>query len=197
MSTRRYGYARVSTDEQSTALQTDALANAKCDEVFEDNGTSGTVPARDREGFGKLWGKLRAGDTVVVWRLDRLGRNVQDTLATIEALDTQGVALESVRDKIDTSGPTGRAMATVILAFAQLERDVLVERTRAGLEAARARGAKPGRKVVEADDPRVAKAREYREGRGFSIEETARQLGVGVATVYRWQKLWKSEAASA
>ena len=103
----RFGYARVSTDEQSTALQTDALVKAKCDELFEDNGTSGTAPARDREGFGKLWGKLRAGDTVVVWKLDRLGRNTRDVLGVVEALEAQGVNLESIQDKIDTSGPMG------------------------------------------------------------------------------------------
>jgi DNA invertase Pin-like site-specific DNA recombinase len=174
-------------------LQTDALARAKCDEVFADNGTSGTVPAREREGFAKLWGKLRAGDTVVVWKLDRLGRNTRDVLGVVEALEAQGVNLESVQDKIDTSGPMGRAMLTVMMAFAQLERDTIAERTRAGLEAARVRGSKPGRKVVEANDPRVAKAREYRERRGFTVEETAHVMHVGVATVYRWQKLWKAE----
>ncbi|WP_336853884.1 recombinase family protein [Sinomonas albida] len=188
-----YGYARVSTADQDPQLQTDALAKAGVQtenrkHFYIDRGVSGSVPSRERPQLSALLERVDAGDKLIVWKLDRLGRNTLDVLSVLQELTDKGVQFESVTEKLDTSGPMGRAMVTILAAFAQLERDLIHERTMAGLAAAKAKGKLGGRPRVTADDPRVKRAAALR-GRGFTVEETAHQMGLGVATVYRLLKL--------
>ncbi len=161
--TRLVGYARVSTDEQTTALQLDALHAAGVDVVHEDS-TSGA--SRSRPGLGRAIDDLRAGDTLVVWRLDRLGRSLRDLLDIAEMLRERDVALRSLTDHIDTGTAAGRMLYAVLGAVAQFERDVLRERTIAGLAAAKKRGERLGRRpALTSAQVREAKkkARSWRE----------------------------------
>ncbi|MBC5801928.1 MAG: recombinase family protein, partial [Candidatus Eremiobacteraeota bacterium] len=139
------GYARVSTDEQTTALQLDALRAAGVDAVHED---SASGASRSRPGLARAIEDLRPGDTLVVWRLDRLGRSLRDLLDIAEMLRERDVALRSLTDHIDTGTAAGRMLYAVLGAVAQFERDVLRERTVAGLAAAKKRGEKLGRRPV-------------------------------------------------
>lgn len=136
------GYARVSTDEQTTALQLDALRAAGCAVIHED---SASGAARSRPGLERAIEDLVAGDTLVVWRLDRLGRSLRDLLDISEMLRERDVALRSLTDHIDTGTAAGRMLYAVLGAVAQFERDVLRERTVAGLAAAKRRGETLGR----------------------------------------------------
>lgn len=135
------GYARVSTAEQDTALQTDALRKAGCERIFEDT-VSGTKT--DRPGLTSALAWLRDGDVLVVWRLDRLGRSMVHLIETISALESKGVGFRSLTESIDTTTPGGLLIFHVFGALGQFERDLIRERTRAGLAAAAARGRKGG-----------------------------------------------------
>ena len=137
------GYARVSTVDQNMALQLDALREAGVDRVFRDQGVSGSTAARP--GLDNCLDHLREGDALTVWKLDRLGRNTQDVLAVVDGLTSRGVGFRSITEGLHTDGPMGKAMLTIMAAFAQLERDTMIERTRAGLAAAAAKGRKGGR----------------------------------------------------
>lgn len=137
------GYARVSTKDQNPQLQIDALKAAGCTKIYQDIGVSGAKASRP--GLDQALDQLREGDTLVVWRMDRLGRTTRNLLALLEDLDTRGVNFKSVTESINTDGPMGKLMVTLIAAFAELERDLIRERTNAGLEVARARGRKGGR----------------------------------------------------
>jgi len=139
----KIGYARVSTDEQNPELQIDALKAAGCDRVFVDT-VSGAKS--DRVELTKAKELLRSGDTLVVWRLDRLGRSLTDLIEWINELSDRGVHFESVQEKIDTATPTGKLVFHIFGAIAEFERDLIRERTSAGLAAARARGRQGGRK---------------------------------------------------
>ncbi|AYG03409.1 recombinase family protein [Gryllotalpicola protaetiae] len=175
------GYVRVSTAEQTLALQQDAMAAAGVEKVFKDVGVSGSKTARP--GLDAALDYLRDGDTLVVWRLDRFSRSTVHALTTIDDLGARGVGFRSLTEQIDTSGPMGRVMLTLIAAFAQLERDVIRQRTVAGLEAARARGRVGGRpKALNATLIEVCRAR--KKG-GATARQLATELGVSVATVYR------------
>ena len=132
------GYARVSTQDQNLDLQTAALQSGGCDRIFDDK-LSGT--RRDRPGLERALDVLREGDTLVVWKLDRLGRSVKDLVELVGDLEKRGVHFRSVTDAIDTSTPAGRFFFHVMASLAQMERELLVERTRAGLDAARAQAA--------------------------------------------------------
>ena len=136
------GYARVSTQDQNLELQLDALTKAGCQKVFEDT-ISGT--RADRPGLGKALEMLREGDTLVVWKLDRLGRSVKQLVELVSALHKQNVQFKSLTDSIDTGTPSGRFFFHVMASLAEMERDLIVERTRAGLDVAR----QLGRKGVE------------------------------------------------
>jgi DNA invertase Pin-like site-specific DNA recombinase len=185
------GYARVSTGDQNTEVQVRDLEAAGCDRLFVDQGVSGTKASRPE--LDKMLEHLRAGDVVVVWKLDRLGRNTRHMLELLDQLHERGVGFRSLRDGIKTD-PNGnameramaQAMLTVISAFSQLERDSISERTRAGLETARAHGRHGGRPVVGPDHPDVAKAKELRDVRGLSIADICKNLGKSRATVHRY-----------
>ena len=149
------GYARVSTDQQDHALQLDALAKAGCDRVFTE--TASGIKT-DRIELARLLEVSRAGDTLVVWRLDRLGRSLKHLIDLSEQLQQRGIGLRSLTEAIDTTTPTGRFLFSLLGALACMEREVLVERTRAGLAAAAARGRKGGRPAA-LDETKVRAAR--------------------------------------
>ncbi|MEA0688560.1 recombinase family protein [Xanthomonas campestris pv. campestris] len=173
------GYARVSTAEQDTALQTDALRKAGCERVFEDTASGAKA---DRPGLADALAYLRAGDVLAVWRLDRLGRSMQHLIATIAALEARGVGFRSLTESIDTTTPGGRLIFHVFGALGQFERDLIRERTKAGLTAAAARGRKGGRKPVVTAD-KLQRAREH-IANGLNAREAATRLKVSKTALY-------------
>jgi DNA invertase Pin-like site-specific DNA recombinase len=183
------GYARVSTIDQNPQLQLDALEGAGVVRIFTDHGVSGTTVNRPQ--LDACIDHLREGDVLAVWKLDRLGRNTQHVLSVIDELTAKGVGFRSITEGLHTDGPMGKAMLTIMAAFAQLERDTMVERTRAGLAAAAANGRKGGR-PRKVDDANAAKARAHRE-KGVKAADIAKILGVSRATTYRY--LSDSESA--
>ena len=174
------GYARVSTDDQNLDLQIDALKVAGCEQIHTDR-ISGSV--KNRPGLEEALKYLRAGDTIVVWKLDRLGRTVKGLVEMVESLQERGVQFRSLTDGIDTSTTAGRFFFHVMAALAQMERELIRERTNAGLKAARARGRMGGRKRVM-DSSKVAAAKRLLDA-GTPATEVAKNLGVGRATLYR------------
>ena len=175
------GYARVSTLEQDETLQVDALRSAGCGRVFIDK-ASGKLQHRPQ--LDALNDQLRPGDTVVVWRLDRLGRSLRHLIDTVQDLDSRGVAFRSLTENINTSTPGGRLVFHVFGALAEFERDLIRERTIAGLAAARARGRKGGRPTVWTTEKLRAARRLYAAG-DTNVESIAQTLGVSRASVYR------------
>lgn len=173
------GYARVSTAEQDTALQTDALYKASCERIFEDT-VSGAKA--DRPGLAAALAYLRDGDVLTVWRLDRLGRSLPHLIEVVAALDERGVGFRSLTENIDSTTPGGRLIFHVFGALGQFERDLIRERTKAGLTAAAARGRKGGRKpVVNAE--KLKRAREY-INEGLNVREAATRLKIGKTALY-------------
>jgi DNA invertase Pin-like site-specific DNA recombinase len=173
------GYIRISTQLQEPGLQRTALAG--CERVFEDLGVSGSLASRPA--LDALIDFARSGDTVVVYKLDRLGRSVRHTLSLIATLSEKGVGFRSVTEQISTAGPMGRAMLTVMLAFSELEKDTIRERTLAGLAFARSEGRLGGRPRA-LTEVKVGFARQLR-ATGHTVNEIAAELGVSRATVYR------------
>jgi len=176
------GYARVSTTDQNPQLQFDALEEAGATRIYTDHGVSGSTASRPH--LDACLDQLREGDVLTVWKLDRLGRNTQHVLAVVDQLTSRGIGFRSITEGLHTDGPMGKAMLTIMAAFAQLERDTLIERTRAGLAAAAANGRKGGR-PRKVDDADAAKARQLRE-KGITATDIAKMLGVSRATVYRY-----------
>lgn len=177
----RIGYARVSTADQDPALQADALAAAGCTRIFFD-AASGALA--DRPELAAALDYLRPGDTLVVWRLDRLGRSLRHLIATVEELRARGVEFASLTESIDTSTPAGRLIFHTFAALAEFERDLIRERTEAGLAAARARGRLGGRpSVMTTEKLKVARAM-YDSGE-HTTAAIARTVGVSRATLYR------------
>ena len=175
------GYARVSTQDQNLELQREALRQAGCQKVFEDQ-VSGTRV--ERPGLAKAREMLREGDTLVVWKLDRLGRRVKQLVDLVGELQQQGVQFKSLTDAIDTGTPSGRFFFHVMASLAEMERDLIVERTRAGLEVARQLGRKGGRKP-KMTASKIESARKLLDS-GMPHRDVAQNLGVSVPTLYRW-----------
>lgn len=175
------GYARVSTQVQNLELQLDALTKAGCQKVFEDT-ISGS--RADRPGLGKALDMLREGDTLVVWKLDRLGRSVKQLVELVSALHKQNVQFKSLTDSIDTGTPSGRFFFHVMASLAEMERDLIVERTRAGLDVAKRLGRKGGRKP-KMTDSKIESAKKLLAS-GVPPKDVAKNLGVSVPTLYRW-----------
>ncbi|EFL89435.1 recombinase family protein [Ahrensia sp. R2A130] len=174
------GYARVSTAEQDVALQLDALNAAGVLRTFEDRGVSGTKT--ERPGLMKTLAFLREGDTLVVWKLDRLGRSMTHLLQTVAGLEAEGIGFRSLTENIDTTTPTGRLVFHIFGALGQFERDLIRERTNAGLAAAAARGRKGGRPVAATPD-KVARARQMIAA-GLNVREAAARLKIGKSALY-------------
>jgi DNA invertase Pin-like site-specific DNA recombinase len=175
------GYARVSTDDQNLALQLDAIKKAGCDKVFTDKASGARLV---RPGLDDALSHLRAGDTLVVWKLDRLGRSVKGLVDLVNALDARGVHFRSLTDGIDTKTPAGRFFFHIMASLAQMERELIVERTRAGLAAARKLGRVGGRKR-RMTDSKIKAAHRLLAG-GTLPRDVAENLGVSVPTLYRW-----------
>jgi len=173
------GYARVSTIDQDPALQLDALAAAGCVKVFEDRASGARA---DRAGLRSALDYVREGDVLIVWKLDRLGRSLPHLIETVTSLAKRGVGFRSITEAIDTTTPGGRLIFHLFGALGQFERDLIQERTRAGLAAAAARGRKGGRKrVVTAE--KLARARTI-IAKGLTVREAAVRLKVGKTTLY-------------
>lgn len=177
----RIGYARVSTEDQNLALQTDALEKGGCDRLFTDKASGSRA---DRPGLKEALSHLRAGDTFVVWKLDRLGRGVKGLVDLVTDLEAKQIHFQSLTDKIDTSTPAGRFFFHVMASLAQMERELIIERTRVGLEAARRKGRVGGRKR-RMTESKVESAR-HLLANGAAPGEVAQNLGVSVPTLYRW-----------
>ena len=177
----KYGYARTSTGDQTTALQLAALKKARCAHIFEDQGLSG-ANAR-RPALRRCLKTLRAGDTLVVWKLDRLARSLRDLIAMLDDLQERGVRFQSLTESIDTQTPTGRAMWQMIGVLAELERSLIAERTRAGVKAAQRRGIQFGRKR-KLSAAQLAHARELID-KGEARSYVASLLNVSRVTLYR------------
>ncbi len=175
------GYARVSTLDQKRELQRDALRAAQCERVFEDR-MSGAEAARP--GLTEAISALQPGDTLVVWKLSRLGRSLKQLIETVQLLEERGIGLRSLHESLDTATAVGKLLFHVMAAFAQFERDNAVENTKAGLASARARGRKGGRRRLM-DETMMRKATGLRAEAGRPVEEICKALGVSRATFYR------------
>jgi len=177
----KIGYARVSTNAQDEALQLDALQRACVDRVFVDR-ASGSI--QDRPGLTSALECARRGDSLVVWRLDRLGRSLRHLIDVVRDLEGRGVALTSLTEAIDTTTPGGRLVFHVFGALAQFERELIRERTMAGLTAAKARGRVGGRPTVWTEN-KLKTAQVMRDSGEYDITSIAKVLGVSRASVYR------------
>ena len=175
------GYARVSTQDQNLELQQEALSKTGCQRVFEDK-VSGT--RADRPGLTKAMEMLREGDTLVVWKLDRLGRSVKQLFDLVGELHKQGIQFKSLTDAIDTGTPSGRFFFHVMASLAEMERELIFERTRAGLDVARQLGRKGGRKP-KMTNSKIESAKKLLAS-GTPPRDVAKNLGVSIPTLYRW-----------
>ncbi|CQR42196.1 site-specific DNA recombinase; e14 prophage [Thiomonas sp. CB3] len=175
------GYARVSTQDQNLELQRQALDASGCAKVYED-AMSGL--RADRPGLAQAMEQLREGDTLVVWKLDRLGRTVKGLVELVESLQAQGIQFRSLTDAIDTSSPSGRFFFHVMASLAQMERELIAERTKAGLQAARKAGRIGGRK--RSMTPAKVETARTLMAQGTPAKDVAATLGVSVPTLYRW-----------
>lgn len=175
------GYARYSTEDLNASAQLDALNAAGCERVFVDKGESaGTM----RPGLDQAFSHLRAGDKLVVWRLDRLGRTTKGLVELLADLQRQGIHFQSIIESIDTSTPIGQPFFQVMQALARMERDLLRERTNAGLSAARARGKKGGRKRKMTDE--MLELAKKQLATGADPKDVAASLRISLPTLYRW-----------
>ena len=176
------GYARVSTDDQNLDLQRDALRASGCEKILEDR-LSGAKAARP--GLASLLEMARTGDSIVVWRLDRLGRSLHDLIVLAKRFEQAGIGLVSLQEKIDTSSSGGRLIFHMFGALAEFERHVIRERTQAGLVAARARGRKGGR-PKRLDPAKRQLAIELYHDRRHTIAEICRMMGISKPTLYSY-----------
>jgi len=176
------GYARVSTHDQNANLQRDALEAAGCARVFVE--TSSGIARRRPELRAALRHAAR-GDVIVVWKLDRLARSMLQLIELVRSLDERGVGFVSLTENIDTTTPAGRLVLHIFGALAEFERSIIIERTKAGLEAARQRGRVGGRprKLSDADQTRARELLEHTTARPADI---ARELGVSISTLYAY-----------
>lgn len=177
----KIGLARVSTEDQNLDLQRDALMRAGCEVIYEEKASGKTA---DRHELVQCLKALRKGDTLVVWRLDRLGRSLADLVKIVADLDAREVAFESLQEKIETGSAGGKLVFHVFAALAEFERNLIRERTRAGLDAARARGRKGGRRP-KLDEKQIAAAKVLLADPATEVRDVAEMLGVSRSTLYR------------
>lgn len=175
------GYARVSTQDQNLDLQAEALTRAGCEKIYEDKISGVRV---ERPGLTRALEMLREGDTLVVWKLDRLGRSVKQLVDMVGELHKQGIQFKSLTDAIDTGTPAGRFFFHVMASLAEMERELIIERTRAGLDAAKQLGRKGGRKP-KMTSSKIESAKKLLAS-GIPPRDVAKDLGVSVPTLYRW-----------
>lgn len=175
------GYARVSTQEQNLQMQLDALTEHGCVEIFEEKIT-GTK--KDRPALNEMLKMIREGDRVVVYKLDRISRSTKHLIELADLFEKKGVEFVSIMDNIDTSTPTGRFFFRMMASIAELERDIIVERTKAGLKSARARGRIGGRPTVNKKN--LATAIKMYESKDYSLSEIVKATGISQASLYRY-----------
>ncbi|MBI1748615.1 MAG: recombinase family protein [Acidobacteria bacterium] len=179
----RIGYARVSTDDQNLDLQRDALTQAGCHPIYEEK-VGGKSAGTARPELAQCLKALRVGDTLVVWRLDRLGRSLSDLVRIVGELEQRGVGFESITEKIETGSAAGKLIFHVFASLAEFERNLIRERTRAGLDAARARGRLGGRKQ-KLDDKQVREIRAILRDPQVSVSDVAKRYEVSRTTIYK------------
>ena len=178
------GYARVSTDDQNLSLQNDALEKAGCEKIYSDT-ISGSKSSR--QGLDDLLNYCRTGDVIVVWRLDRLGRSLKDLISIVGKLESKDIALKSLNESIDTSNSSGKLIFHMFAALAEFERNLIRERTNAGLKAAKARGRVGGRpKKLDINKIKLVKA--LHKSNKHSIVEISELVGVSRPTLYQYLK---------
>jgi DNA invertase Pin-like site-specific DNA recombinase len=175
------GYARISTQDQNMDMQRQALEEAGCEKIYDDI-ISGI--RQNRPGLTIALETLRAGDALIVWKLDRLGRSVKGLVNLVGELEEKGIHFKSLTDGIDTSTPAGRFFFHVMASLAQMERELLIERTKAGLASAKLQGRKGGRKRSMTDS-KMESAKKLLAA-GSSPKIVAKDIGVSIATLYRW-----------
>ncbi len=179
----KIGYARVSTVEQITGLQIDALKKEKCEKIFEDIASGAKT---ERLGLNDAIEYCRAGDTLVVWKLDRMGRSISHLIDTVKELEARGVGFCSITEKIDTTSPGGKLIFHIFGALAEFERDLIRERVQAGLKSARARGRVGGRPAVSDETKTIAQA--LMTDKTLSIKQICDRLGIAKSTLYKYAK---------
>lgn len=175
------GYQRVSTLDQSLNLQTDALEKAGCHEIFKDVASGANS---SREGLEKLLKYVRRGDTVVVWKLDRLGRSLKHLIELVQTFNDRGIGFKSLQENVDTTTASGKLFLHIFGALAEFERELISERTLAGLKAAAERGRKGGRPRLM-DEKKIQQAKAMHKEKGIGISEICKTLGVSKGTLYR------------
>lgn len=176
------GYMRVSTNEQNLALQRDALKAAGCERLYDDT-CSGSVT--ERPGLTKALDHMRAGDALVVWKLDRIGRSLSHVVELVDGLQAKGIGLKVLTGGIDTTTSTGRLVFGIFATLAEFERDLIRERTMAGLAAARARGRNGGRPRLMTR-AKLKTAMAMMADRGNVASDVAEQLGISISTLYAY-----------
>ena len=190
---QRIGYARVSTDDQHLDLQRDALQQAGCSVIYEEAASGKSAARPELEQCRKA---LRAGDTLVVWRLDRLGRSLHDLVQIVAELEQRGVHFESLTEKIETGSAAGKLVFHVFAALAEFERNLIRERTRAGLVAARARGRAGGRKP-KLSEAQIKEINQMVDAQKLPIGRIAELYGVSRTTIYKVAPRRENEAGEA
>lgn len=181
----KIGYARVSTQDQNLSLQLDALQAAGCVTIYQEKVTSAQ---KERPELQKLMTQIRASDVVVVWKLDRLARSLKDLVSLVNEMQGKGAELQSLNDHIDTTTPQGKFTFHLFAALAEFERDIIRERTKAGLAAARARGRKGGRPKglsKEAQHTAIIAERLYQD-RELTVKQICQQLSISRGTFYNY-----------
>lgn len=177
----RYGYARVSTSEQSLRLQLDALQKVQCDKIFTDEGISAV--AKSRPGFEAVLSELKSGDTLCLYKLDRAFRSLRHALEVLDRFERENISFFVITEGLDTSTPMGKCFYQIQTAFAELERNLISERTKAGMEAAKARGVQLGRPKRLKPKQIVRVRQMLAEGQHKDI--IAKKFGVSARTIYR------------
>jgi DNA invertase Pin-like site-specific DNA recombinase len=178
----KVGYARISTLEQNLDLQIDALKQAGCEKIITDE-LSGSVA--ERPGLNKLKEVLRKGDILVVWRLDRLGRTLKHLIEWVNELEQQGIGFNSLQETIDTTTSSGKLIFHIFAALAEFERNLIRERTRAGLEAARTRGRQGGRPKILPENKRELAVKLY-ASKEHSVKEICQMMSISKPTLYKY-----------
>ncbi len=176
------GYARVSTDDQNLALQKDALEQAGCQQIHEDK-LSGAKA--ERPGLAAALSHAREGDTLVVWRLDRLSRSLKDLIEMVSLLESRDIGLKSLHESIDTRSSSGKLIFHIFGALAEFERNLIRERTQAGLAAARARGKKGGRPKSLSADKQALAVKLYDE-ENHTVKQICQMMGISKPTLYKY-----------
>jgi DNA invertase Pin-like site-specific DNA recombinase len=186
------GYARVLTDDQNLDLQKDALTRAGCQRILEDHQSGAKA---ERPGLRAALDYAREGDTLVVWRLDRLSRSLKDLIEMVTQLESRGISLKSLQESLDTSSSSGKLIFHIFGALAEFERNLVRERTQAGLQAARARGRKGGRPKALDADKRALTIQLYDEKK-HTVEQICQMMGISKPTLYKYIDANRSHRAS-